>query len=98
MLFWSSRRLPRRERARASTANQRAKPLVDRLSGGAAPTLFPQPLEAATGHARVVHGMPRIAIPEIVLHGAQVGPLVGKIVAAGRSCQRLTALGQEQPR
>jgi hypothetical protein len=45
--------------------------------------LIPQPLEAATRHARVVHGMPGIAMPEIVLHGAQVGALIGKIVAAG---------------
>ena len=43
---------------------------------------FPQSLEAATGHARVVHGMPRIAMPEIVLHGAQIRAFIGKIVAA----------------
>ena len=45
-------------------------------------TLFPQSLEAAAGNARVVHGMTRIAMAEVVLHGAQVRPLVGKIVAA----------------
>ena len=46
------------------------------------PQLFPQPFEPATGHARIVHGVPGVAMPEIVLHGAQVGAPVGKIVAA----------------
>ena len=49
---------------------------------GQRPPLFPQPFEAPAGHARVVHGVPGIAMPEIVLHGAQVGAFVCKIVAA----------------
>ena len=46
------------------------------------PELLPLPFEAATGHAGVVHGVPGVAVPEIVLHGAQVGAPVGKVVTA----------------
>ena len=44
--------------------------------------LFPQSLESPAGNARVVDGVARIPMAEIVLHGAQVGALVGQIVAA----------------
>jgi hypothetical protein len=46
------------------------------------------PFEATTRHASVVHGVPGVAMPEIVLHGAQVGAPVGKIVAT-RVAQRM---------
>jgi hypothetical protein len=42
---------------------------------GRSPPLFPQPLKAPTSHARVVHGMLRIAMAEIILHDAQIGAL-----------------------
>jgi hypothetical protein len=34
------------------------------------------------GDARVVRRMLWIAVPEIILHGAQIGSLVGQVVAA----------------
>ena len=43
---------------------------------------LPQPLEAATGDARVVDGVAGIAMAEIVLHGPEVGAPVGEVVAA----------------
>ena len=45
-------------------------------------------LKAAAGNARVVDGMARITMAEIVLHGAQIGAPVGEIVAA-RVAQRV---------
>ena len=47
-----------------------------------APTSLPQPLEAAAGHPRVVDGVPRVAVAEVVLHGPEVSTPVGEVVAA----------------
>ena len=43
---------------------------------------LPEPLEPPAGDPRVVDGVPGVAMPEIVLHRAEVGALVGEVVAA----------------
>ena len=59
--------------------------------------LFPQSLEAPAGNARVVHGVARITMAEVILHGAQIGALVGEIVAA-RVPQRVRVNCQTAPK
>ena len=44
--------------------------------------LPPQPLEPVPGDARVVRRVLWIAVTEVILHGAQICPLVGQVVAA----------------
>ena len=61
---------------------------VQRGQPDAASLLFPQSLEAPAGNARVVHGVARITMAEVILHGPQIGALVGEIVAA-RVAQRV---------
>src|SRR5262249_25142295 len=43
--------------------------------------LPPQPLEPVPGNARVVRCVVWITVPEVVLHGAQIGALVREIIA-----------------
>lgn len=44
--------------------------------------LLPQSLKSSTGHTRVMHGVFRIAMAEVVLHGPQIDARVRKLVAA----------------
>ena len=44
--------------------------------------LPPQPLEPMASDTCVVRRMLRIAVPEVVLHGAQIGAPIGQVVAA----------------
>jgi hypothetical protein len=44
--------------------------------------LPPQPLKPVASDARVVRGVLWIAVPEVILHGAQIGAPVGQVVAA----------------
>ena len=61
---------------------------VQRGQPDTASLLFPQSLEAPAGNARVVHGMARITMAEVILHGPQIGAFVGEVVAA-RVAQRV---------
>src|SRR5262249_48852601 len=65
------------EQRRARRAESRGRRAISSLQ------LLPQSLEPASGNARVVHGMPRVAVAEVVLHGAQVRAFVGQVEAAG---------------
>jgi len=47
------------------------------------PLLSPQPLEPASGDPGVMGCVLVISLPEVVLHGSQIGALVGEIIAAG---------------
>src|SRR5436309_3526213 len=71
---------PRWRRARPRIG--RAAPAIIGLSVRALPASLPQPLETAPCYARVMDGVPRVAMPEVVLHGAEVGAPIGKVVAA----------------
>ena len=45
--------------------------------------LLPLPLEPMPGNPGVMGGMLWIAMAQVVLHGAQIGALVGQVVATG---------------
>ena len=53
------------------------------MTAGSGPKLFPQPFEPMPGNTGVMGGMLGIAVAEVVLHGSEVGALVGKVIAAG---------------
>ena len=44
--------------------------------------LLPQPLEAPARHPRVVHGVPRVPMPEVILHRPEIRASVREIVSA----------------
>ena len=44
---------------------------------------FQSPSNRRPADARIVDGVARIAVAEVVLHGPQIGAAVGEIVAAG---------------
>src|SRR3974390_3767600 len=43
--------------------------------------LFPQSFKTSSRHTRIKHRMPRIAVPQIVLHRSQVDTFVGEVIA-----------------
>jgi len=53
------------------------------VTAGLGLRLLPQPLEPMPGNTSVMSGVLGISVTEVVLHGAQVGALVGQVVAAG---------------
>ena len=65
-----------KSRAFEQLQHARASPLPS-------PVLPAQPLEPMSRDAGVVGGVLGAAVPEVVLHGFEVGALVGQIVAAG---------------
>jgi hypothetical protein len=72
------------------------------MRGGAAPpcttalelllagALPPEPLESVPGDARVVRRVLWIAVPEVILHGAQIGAPVGQVITATVPAMSLT--------
>ena len=45
--------------------------------------LLPQPFKPSPGNSRVVHGVARITMAEVMLHGPQIGSLIGEVVPTG---------------
>src|SRR5262245_30388441 len=79
----------RPQRPSTSSWSRRSRP-TKRGAGGKAKcptggvvTLAPKLLEPAPGDPGVVGGMFGIAMAEVILHGPEVGALIGKVIAAG---------------